>query len=184
MFYGKKHFKTMSKPELQQICRDKGLRGFSRLRKLELLHLLINLEKSLAKPIIQKHVLRYLHLKKVKSAVNTEDLFTGEDIDVKDPYLFVTDTIDEKCFVFRARSLLKNFLIAAKFENPYDRRQLNDKELNRLQKTYFKEMLEQNLEPLTYSDASGREKIASPSLMFNICHLKKTLIYFIFISCN
>ena len=139
----------MLKTELLQLCRDNQWQGYSRLRKPQLLRFVQTKERATA--TLVRAVRRWLQrLRSQTTLMNDTDAFTLEPIDPGAQFCVRQSRF--QMYQFDVRQLMRYVLTEGKFQNPFTRQALSDRDLRRLVWRYHQaeEEGEEEEEHLTY----------------------------------
>jgi hypothetical protein len=132
---------TLKKYELIDECKKRRWKGYSKYNKAGLLAFVYNKNatEEQAALTVNRAVSKWFRGRKHRLEImNTEDIFTMEPIASGHEFLVRSIHQNFKVFQFDVGNLMRYVLLEGKFINPFNRDDLTDYDLMRLQKKFFK----------------------------------------------
>lgn len=160
-----------TKQQMVDLCRRKKWKGYSRLdkRKLQVFIDRNHVLEQRALDIINRAIRKWVHKFKSSRIVNTEDIFTTDEI--PKAMLFTLRGDKNNVYQFHVQSLLKYVLTEGKFINPFTMAELTDIDLRRLKKRFFESL--GSTDELPKYTLKGRERTFTDCT--NLCEIRKML---------
>jgi hypothetical protein len=128
-----------TKSKLVEICKRNRWTGYSKYKKSELAAFVERLQfrDTISARRIQTFYKYHSNKRKLYEVVNTTDFATLESFPENSVVFEIYDTVYKKTYRFNPRSLLDAMLTSGHFVNPYNRHELSDFDLRRLQRDFL-----------------------------------------------